>query len=314
MVSYKEIPIIILSIIFIIVIPATAATTGTLLWSKSLVSPVNTIDTSESGKNIFVGLEDGRIISYNSDGYLVWELNLNGSIKKLKTISDGSKVIAMNNQNQSYYIDGVNGNVIKTIYSFPHSYIWNNNITDVGISRDGKYFAIAGVSGLIIYDSNGTPYASNLSFSMPWSKIAFDPYSNWTVAVSKNKTFKWNVSSYIGWPEMNYYKDTRNASNIRDDGFPYKINYITSTTGSYQLSFIPNVSTIGLSQYYNNFWYNRSITGNLSIRDSNTLVDIVSATNSGQGMLNYTIISGHSNVSIYYGNMSYRLNGYGVIP
>ena len=308
--SYKRISIIILLIGFIILIPVTATTVGSLIWSKSLVSPVNTIDTSETGNVLFAGLENGTILSYNAAGNLLWQTNLNGSITKLQTIDDGTRLIAMNNQNQSYYMNGGDGTIIKFISQFS-----SNNVTDIGISRNGTYFIVAGASSLVIYDSNGNPYASNFSFpARSWDKIVFDPFSNWTVVTSKNTTFKWNISSYIGWPEMNYYKDTRNLSNIRDDGFPYKINYTTSQSGSYQLSFVPNISTIGLSQYWNNFWYNRSITGNLSIRDSNTLVDIVSATNSNQGLLNFTIIGGHPNVSIYYGNMSYMLNGYGVIP
>ena len=305
-------------ILFIVIgssVMAVATTTvAQILWTKQLGSEINTIDTSETGGLVYVGLANGSILSYNSGGTLLWQLNMNGSIKKLKTISDGSKVVALSNMNQTYWIDGPSGNIIKTIFN--QSLI--RNMSDIDISRDGAYFAVSGNSSLTIYDTNGNVYASNRTFEYePWNLIALDPFMSWLVATNgANKTFKWNVTSYLGWPEMNSDKDVRNVSNIRDDGFINKTYFETSIIGDYNLTFIANKSSgsntyPGIIRYYNNFWYNRSITGNLSIRDSITLVNIINKTNNNfTGMLNYSILSGHPTVNIYYGNMSYKYPNY----
>lgn len=200
---------------------ATSTTQASLAWSKSLTSSVNTVDTNEDGTIVFAGLTNGTIVSYDSSGSLRWFTPLNGSITKLRTVPDGSKIIAMNNLNQSYYIDGSNGSVIKGI-------IMNStrNVSDIGISRDGNYFMVSGSSWVSIFDNNGSPYASNYTFAAQnWSISLQDPYNQYIiVANGVNKTFRWNTSSILGWDNINVLRDIPKIFNYENKRIIYSDN------------------------------------------------------------------------------------------
>lgn len=317
--NYNRFLIVVLLFIVIVLIPA-GATTTELIWSKSLGSPVNTIDTSETGSIVFAGLTNGTILSYNSGGDLLWQLDLNGSITKLKTISDGSRLVAKNNINQSYWIDGTNGAVIRTIFNTSMS----ANVSDIDISRDGQYFAVVGNSSIVIYDYLGRPYVSNYTFpKQNWSLAALDPFMNWIVVTNGiNKTFKWNITSYVGWPEMNRYNgNERNQSNIINDNFTYKLLCnITYPYTNTSLIFVKNTSIKSypyIVQIDNYYQFNKSTAFNLSIRDNATLVDVIERSNNKYAqsdlMTNYTIYSGYPEINIYYGDPSYKSLVYPVI-
>jgi hypothetical protein len=322
--NYKLVFATIIIFIIICVIPVSSVATGELIWSQNFNDPsnaVNTIDTTQDGNVVFAGLTNGTILAYSAAGVLQWQLDLNGSITKLITISDGSRIVVMNNQNQTYWIDGIGGTLITTVFNQS----FDSNITDIGISRLGDYFAVSGMSHLSIYDSNGSIYVTNNTFGPEnWSKIAFDPYSKWLVATNGlNKAFKWNVTNYTGWPEMNFFKETRNQSNIRDDGFPYKYTFTTvlideGNNLDFPLSFVENTSPgadiyPGIVHYNNNFWFNFSICGNLTIRDNVTLNNVISQSNTNipPYIVNYTILHGYRDINIYYGNLSYKSPTYG---
>jgi hypothetical protein len=307
-----------------IIVPVSATTQAILLWTKTIGGGVTAVDNSETGTYVFAGTSSGMILSYTYEGVLRWQdTGLNGSITKLICSNDGAYLVALSNANQTYYVNGTTGTIIRTV--FP---VGGRNVTDVGISQNGTYFATAGWYDVNIFDNNGNFYASNRSFGgANWTKIAFDPYTQWVVATNGyNLTFKWNISTgYAGWLEPNIYADTPTAfmlSNLTYT-FPYRLEYYNTQSGVYNLSFIPNASITGfpgIKSINNGFYYNVSVTGNLSILNA-TYDDIIYQTKTwtdpvygGDPVRMFSIYTGIGNVSIYYGNMSYKLPAYPVMP
>jgi hypothetical protein len=311
---YKKIVIIGLLLILILMPISSAISSGSLLWSNMIGSSTNnvtSVDTDELGNFVYAGLVNGNVVKYESEGDLVWQTVVNGTIMKVRTISDGSIVMVLNSINQTYCINGTDGTIIGMIYNRSMA----TNISDAGISRDGKYIGVIGNTSLIIYNCNGTIYASNFTFQAEsWNKIAYDPYNQFIIATNGlNKTFKWNISTYTGWPEMNSVRDTRNTSNIINDGFLNKMSLVLppSFNNQYNLSFTNNTSIVnypGIVQIQNTaFWYNKSIISNFSIRDTQSLVTVADKSNNNFiQTLNFSIVSGHPNITLYYGNTSYK--------
>lgn len=202
MIKNKNIIFIFLLLIFLNS-PVLAATEAQLAWSKSLSSTIYSVDTDETGSKVFAGLNNGSVVSFDSAGSLRWITPLNASIKKIKTNGDGSRLIVMNNINQSWYLNGTDGSIIK-------SHIMNStrNISDVDISTN--FYAIAGSSWISIYDSQGRAYASNWTFSAQnWSLMSLDPNTGWVLASNgANKTWKWNISPVTyAWGYTEYPHD-----------------------------------------------------------------------------------------------------------
>ena len=147
-------------IILLYIISFVSASSAALTWSKSLGSQVNYISTNQGGTFVVAGLSNGTVVSYDTNGNLLWsDTYFNGSIIKVLTIGDGSKVLAMNDQNQVYYISGSTGILLASV-------IGNtvNNITDIGISHDGNHWAVSGNKSLTIYNFDGSVFVTNQTF------------------------------------------------------------------------------------------------------------------------------------------------------
>lgn len=311
-------------LIILLLTPVLATDVGELVWTKDLSfggsNAVNSIDTDESGDVIFAGLSNGSVVSYNAAGDLLWRTYVNGSVLKVKTISDGSKVVVQTDADEAYFINGGTGSIISTIFNT------DTNITAVDIARNGSYFMVTGNRSMSIYNSAGVPFASNHTFdSNGWTKAAFDPYGSFIIATSLNKTYRWNLSLYTGWPEMNYAKDERNQSNVRDDGFQYRIKITSVNTSNYTMMFLANSSLTTINCFVwtgegQKYWFNNSYTSacgrNFTIRNYPALDDaIVGMDYYSDRSRNFSIGRNNPEVYIYYNNATYMYpTYYGSVP
>lgn len=325
MMNHKIKSIIIILLLTCLVVPIQAEVG--LVWSRDLSNSgsvrVTAVDINELGDIVYAGLSNGSIVSYDGDGNLLWIQSYTSSnITKIMTSESGSRLVALTADNSGtvYYINGINGVVNATVTaSLP------GNINNTAISRDGDYFFASGCNTLSIYHSSGQPYATNRTMMhnlTKWGPAAFDPSYQYVIAAnSSNKVFRWSVTTYTGWPEMNWWKDTRNQSNIREDGFTYRLKFTSVNMSNYTMRFEPATNyshTTSVSNCFeysgfgSMFWFNNSTSSNcgmnFTIRNTSTLESAIVRGCWTLENRSFEIAAGNSEVYIYIGNTSYNYN------
>jgi hypothetical protein len=211
-------------LLYIYILPVCATSTAQLLWTKQIGDTFNYptyVDTWDNGTVVYVGLVNGTILSLDVNGDTRWSYPTNGSIKRIVANANGT-VAWINTHNES----GTIPDNVDLEYYYPDHL---RNITDVGISRDGNYYAITELSpSRVSVISNTGSIIQNASFGIAnWTNIAYDPYSKWIVTsnLSDTKLYLWNLTIYTGWLDFNPIKSNpKNSSQLNLDTFPYRRN------------------------------------------------------------------------------------------
>lgn len=323
---------VILSIVLLIPF-VSALGTPTLVWDNSTAAINNTcitaLDTNSLGTMVVVGYSDGNVTAYSITANAtvatpLWSYVGNKTppyqvraIKKLISDANGD-VVWTTKSNSTVFISGA-GAIAGIINDT------GRNITDIAIAPDGITYAITELypPRVTVYHANGSIHSQNTSFTMAnWTKIAYDPTNSYilTANSSDNKVYFWNMSSWSGWEQFNpVHTASKNSSQLFLDTFPYRENFSFSAGDSANSNRIwmynvSNVTTpIKISNGY--YFYNGLVTGRyyyftLPGNLSNNQTTLLNMSYSDITQSVYVIRPGHTNYTMYYGNLAY---GYGFL-
>lgn len=333
MMNHKSYKIFIYLLVFLLLLVSPAMGTVGMIWNTNVrggsasTAYVTSVDINGVGDMVYVGLSNGTIFKYNGEGVKQWGRDLGtGSVTKVMTNQSGYAVVVLTTMTNgtAYYINGVDGSINATVTEPVIG-----NINNTGISKDGRYFFTSGAYNLSIYHSSGAPYATNKTIDIRnisrLGVAAYDPLNGYLIVANySNKIFRYSVATYIGWDEMNYIHDTRNQSNIRDDGFVLRKRIASANTSNYTMIFI-NETFAGATanncvDYSGNgsiFWFDPTQAStwckyNFTLRNTVTLDDAINNMDYYPSNLTkvFSIKPENQNISIYYGNATYKYPDY----
>jgi len=301
-------------LICIMIIPASATTTADLIWTKAVGDTFNypvAVDTTDNGTVVYVAMSNGSILSYNSNGDARWNYKTNGSIKKIVATANGS-VAWINTRNES-------GVIVDNSSINRYTPDGLRNVTDIGISRDGEYYAIVEKSGarITITSVDTGTTIQNTSYGIAnWTNIAYDPYSQWIVTSNQSdkNLYFWNLTIYTGWLNFNPTKSVpKNASQTNIDTFPNRTNISISNFNALTHITFTNSSANSTTLYQINqsvYQYYPINTGNyLYFTNYGNFTDGGNCVNSSY-IQNGSLVMSFAptctkNMTVYYGNKSY---------